>query len=220
MAHNQPSKNARYIKVLSTQYRPILWFFAVVLLVLALLSARAALLQPDPVLRLVLGWAALFLFLPALPIALIRQQCWLDVERKQLWLGKGVINGKSLGLWRWRSYAFSDIHAVQLYQLQTTHWHQLERNRQAEDIVEHYLAYLQLQQPKGAQLKLANSTDRKELQQALLQCAQDIGCKFQDFSNATQKSLPKSSEFNFMRVLIVLTIFILINIVMLSSMDL
>ncbi|MDX5996598.1 hypothetical protein HRJ35_09955 [Shewanella oneidensis MR-1] len=50
MAHNQPSKNARYIKVLSTQYRPILWFFAVVLLVLALLSARAAWLQPDPVL--------------------------------------------------------------------------------------------------------------------------------------------------------------------------
>ncbi|MGL5397469.1 MAG: hypothetical protein ACRDBQ_19655 [Shewanella sp.] len=220
MAQNRPSKNARYIKVLSTQYRPILWFFAVVLLVLALLSARAAWLQPDPVLRLVLGWAALFLFLPALPIALIRQQCWLDVDRQQLWLGKGVINGQSLGLWRWRSYAFSDIHAVQLYQLQTTHWHQLERNRQAEDIVEHYLAYLQLQQPKGAQLKLANSTDRKELQQALQQCAQDIGCKFQDFSNATQKSLPKSREFNFMRVLIVLTIFILINIVILSSMDL
>ncbi|MEE2028368.1 hypothetical protein DIKCMJMK_02247 [Shewanella oneidensis] len=109
---------------------------------------------------------------------------------------------------------------MQLYLLQTTHWHQFERNRQAEDIVEHYLAYLQLQQPKGAQLKLANSTDRKELQQALQQCAQNIGCKFQDFINATQKSLPQSSEFNFMRVLIVLTIFILINIVMLSSMDL
>ena len=83
MAQNRPSKNARYIKVLSTQYRPILWFFAVVLLVLALLSARAAWLQPDPVLRLVLGWAALILFLPALPIAFIQQQCWLDVERQQ-----------------------------------------------------------------------------------------------------------------------------------------
>ncbi|MCU7961068.1 hypothetical protein L5M18_09750 [Shewanella sp. SM20] len=212
MKFNQPSKNAFYIQTLSTQYRPLLWLFAAGLLLLGLLCARATYLQPDPILQLVLGWVTLFLLLPVLPTAFVQQQCWLDVERQQLWLGKGVINGKSLGLWRWRSYAFSDIHSVQLYLLQTTHWHQFERNRQAEDIVEHYLAYLQLQQPKGAQLKLANSTDRKELQQALQQCAQAIDCKFQDFSNTTQKSLPKGSEFNFMRVLVLLVIFILLNI--------
>lgn len=62
--------------------------------------------------------------------------------------------------------------------------------------------------------------DRKELQQALQQCAQAIGCKFQDFSNTTEKSLPQASQLSVMWVLIVLTIFVLINIVMLSSMEL
>lgn len=149
MTLNQPPKSALYLKALSTQYRPILWFFAIALLVLGLLCARAAWLQPEPVLRLVLGWVAFFLLFPVLPLALVRQQSWLDTERQQLWLGKGVFNGKLPGLWRWRAYAFSDINAVQLYLLQTTHWHQLDRNRQAEDTVDHYLAYLQVQQPKG-----------------------------------------------------------------------
>ncbi|MCT8861877.1 hypothetical protein [Shewanella xiamenensis] len=216
MTLNQPPKSALYLKALSTQYRPLLWFFAVALLVLGLLCARAAWLQPEPVLRLVLGWVAFFLLFPVLPLALVRQQSWLDTERQQLWLGKGVFNGKSPGLWRWRAYAFSDINAVQLYLLQTIHWHQLDRNRQAEDTVDHYLAYLQVQQPKGSQLKLANSTDKQELQQVLQQCAQAIGCKFQDFSNSPQKSHPKVSEFNFMRVLIALAVFILINIAIVS----
>ncbi|MGI2204680.1 hypothetical protein ACROAH_12420 [Shewanella oncorhynchi] len=212
MKLNQPSKNAFYIQTLSTQYRPLLWLFAAGLLLLGLFCARATYLQPDPILQLVLGWVTLFLLLPVLPTAFVQQQCWLDAEQQQLWLGKGFFNWRYMGLWRWRSYAFSDIKAVQLYQLQITRWHQISRNRQAEDTVQHYLAYLELHQPNGAQLILGDSTDRKELQQVLQQCAQAIDCKFQDFSNTTQKSLPKGSEFNFMRVLVLLVIFILLNI--------
>ena len=96
MTLNQPPKSALYLKVLSTQYRPLLWFFAIALLVLGLLCARAAWLQPEPVLRLVLGWVAFFLLFPVLPLALVRQQSWLDTERQQLWLGKGVFNGSCL----------------------------------------------------------------------------------------------------------------------------
>ncbi|EGM70567.1 hypothetical protein [Shewanella sp. HN-41] len=39
------------------------------LLVLGMLCAKTALLQPDPSLQLVLGWAAFFMLLSVLPLA-------------------------------------------------------------------------------------------------------------------------------------------------------
>ena len=210
MNFRQPANTALYCQPLSTRHKPLLWFFALALFVLGLLSARACWLQQDPVLQLVLGWVSFILLATALPTAFFQQQCWLDPVRQQFWLGRGFYFGRFIGLWRWQCFAFADIKALQLYQLQSTRWHQVERQPNSTDIAQHYLAYLQ-PADKTAPLLLASSSDQAELRQQLPQYARQMGCKFQDFSHSPQKSRPDTTSFNFMRVLILLLLFVLIN---------
>lgn len=207
---SQPANTAFYCKALSTRHKPLLWCFALALFFLGLLTARASWLQADPLLQLVLAWASFFMLATALPTAFFQQQCWIDPVRQQFWLGRGFYHGRFIGLWRWQCYGVTDIKALQLYQLQSTRWHQVERHPNSTDIIQDYLAYLQPAN-KTAPVLLASSSDPAELQQQLPQYARQIGCRFQDFSNSPQKSRPNTTSFHFMRVLILLLLFVLIN---------
>lgn len=210
MNFSQPANTAFYCKTLSTRHKPLLWFFALALLLFGLLTARASWLQPDPLFQLVLAWVSFFLLAAALPTAFFQQQCWLDPVQQQFWLGRGMYHGRVIGLWRWQCYAFADIKALQLYQLQSTRWHQVERHPNSTDIIQHYLAYLQPAN-KTAPVLLASSSDQTELRQQLPQYARQMGCRFQDFSDSPQKSRPNTTSFHFVRVLILLLLFVLIN---------